>query len=263
MTPGAPLSPGIVAALHARGRVFIPYVTAGLPGVDPTLLRSLQDAGADALEVGIPFSDPVMDGPVIQEASHRALEAGTTPEDALRLVREAALDIPVAVMTYLNPVLTHGEKRFAAMAAEAGVGGAIVPDLPVDEADGWIAACRAVGVASVFLAAPNSSPARLERIAGVSDGFVYCVSTFGVTGARDALAGSAEGVVHALRQLTTTPLVVGVGISTPLQAAQACTFADGVVVGSALVRALLEDPPGAAVELARSFRAACRPPVRP
>lgn len=241
------------------GRSFVPYVTAGFPGVDAGLLRALQEAGADALEVGIPFSDPVMDGPVIQEASRRALEAGATPERALSLVREAGLEVPVAVMTYLNPVLAVGRERFAAAAAEAGVSGVIVPDLPVDEAGEWLDACAGAGVAPVLLAAPNAGPERLEAIGRMGAGFVYCVSTLGVTGARDELSASADGVVASVRPFTDLPLLVGVGISTPEHAARACSFADGVVVGTAIVEPLLRGDTAEALERARAFRTATRP----
>jgi tryptophan synthase alpha chain len=246
-----------LADIRSRGaKAFVPYVTAGLPGVDAELLRALARAGADAMEVGIPFSDPVMDGPVIQEASRRALAEGATTHTALELVEEADLRIPVALMTYLNPVVAFGEDRFVSASAAAGVSGVIVPDLPVDEAGDWTAFCRRADVAPVFLAAPNTSNDRLELVADASRGFVYCVSTFGVTGARESLAGSARDVVERLRSITDTPLLVGVGISTPEQAAEACRFADGVVVGSALVRPLLDGDPGAAVKLAESIRAA-------
>lgn len=248
------------AALRARreagGRAFVPYVTGGLPGVDAELLRALAEAGADAIEVGIPFSDPVMDGGVIQEASRRALEVGARPLDVVGVVAEAALGIPVVVMTYYNPVRRLGEERFCEAAAAAGVVGVIVPDLPVDEARGWRERCLAHGIAAVFLAAPGSSPERLRAVAAAARGFVYCVSTYGVTGEREELAGTAEEVVRALRPLTDVPLLVGVGIGTPKQAASACAFADGVIVGSALVRRLLAADHEGALELARAFRAA-------
>lgn len=240
----------------AGGRAFVPYVTGGLDGVDADLLRDLAAAGADAIEVGIPFSDPVMDGGVIQEASRRALEAGTRPEDVLRTIHRASVDVPVAVMTYFNPVLRHGVRAFLDDAADAGVAGVIVPDLPVDEADDVAAACRSAGVAPVFLAAPGTSPQRLRAIAALGGGFVYCVATYGVTGEREALSGTAAQVVEALRPLTDLPLLVGVGIGTPEQAAEACRFADGVVVGSTLVRHLLEGDRDAAVRLAGAFREA-------
>jgi tryptophan synthase alpha chain len=224
--------------------------------VDAALLRALEGVGADAIEVGIPFSDPVMDGGVIQEASRLALEAGTRPGDVLDTVAEADLEVPVAVMTYLNPVLRRGSEVFLDDAARAGVTGAIVPDLPVDEAEDLARACRAAGVDPVLLAAPGSGPDRLAAIAGLAGGFVYCVATYGVTGARETLADAAGEVVGALRPLTDLPLLVGVGIGTPEQAAQACGFADGVIVGSALVRHLLAGDREAALGIAARFRAA-------
>jgi tryptophan synthase alpha chain len=242
--------------LDAGGRAFVPYVTGGLAGVDAELLRGLEEAGADAIEVGIPFSDPVMDGPVIQEASRRALEDGATPSSVLGTVKEAGLRVPVAVMTYANPVWHAGLEAFLEACVDAGVSGAIVPDLPVDEASEWTSACAEASVAPIFLAAPGSSEARLRAIGETSRGFVYCVATYGVTGERERLAETAAELVGRLRPLTDRPLVVGVGIAEPDQAAEACAFADGVVVGSALVRPLLEGDRGAALALAGAFRVA-------
>jgi tryptophan synthase alpha chain len=244
------------ARLKERGRILVPYVTGGLPGVDPDLLRWLEEAGADAIEVGIPFSDPVMDGPVVQEASRRALAAGATRERILATVERAGLGIPVVLMTYLNPVWARGFAAFLEDAASAGASGVVVPDLPVDEAAGWTAACAAAGVAPVFLAAPGTGPGRLRAVAEASRGFVYCVSTYGVTGERDALATTAEELVASLRPLTDLPLLVGVGIATPAQAEEACRFADGVVVGSAIVRRLLRGDREGAVRLTAAFREA-------
>jgi tryptophan synthase alpha chain len=251
------------AALRRRradgGRAFVPYVTGGYHGVDAKLLRTLADAGADAVEVGIPFSDPVMDGGVIQEASRVALETGTRPRDVLATIEEAALDVPVAVMTYVNPVYRIGFDRFLGDAVTAGITGAIVPDLPVDEAGEWAARCSAHGVASVLLAAPGTAPERLARIGAEGHGFVYCVTTYGVTGARGRLADTARPLVEALRPLTDLPLLVGVGIATADQAAAACAFADGVIVGSAIMEPLLAGDRDAIPGLAASFRAAIRP----
>ena len=244
------------ARVAAGQKLFVPYVTGGLAGVDATLLRALADAGADAVEVGLPFSDPVMDGPVIQEASRRALEAGAGPLAVFGLIADAALQVPVAVMTYVNPVLAYGQERFAADAAAAGVSGFIVPDLPVDEADGWLAICASHAQAPVLLAAPNSSPERLTRIAASSEGFVYCVGTFGVTGRRAALADGAHTLVEALRPLTATPLLIGVGVSTPEQAAEASGFADGAVVGTALVEPLLSGDRAETLRRAEAFHMA-------
>jgi tryptophan synthase alpha chain len=234
----------------------VPYVTGGAPGFDAGVLRGLEAAGADAVEVGIPFSDPVMDGGVIQEASRLALEAGATPERVLATVAEAGLAVPVAVMTYANPVWHLGPDRFLAACASAGVSGVIVPDLPVDEAAGWLDTCGRAGLAPVLLAAPGTGDARLTEIATASRGFVYCVATYGVTGARERLAETASELVARLRPLTDRPLLVGVGIGTPEQAAQACGFADGVVVGSALVGSLLEGDRTGVLGLADAFRAA-------
>jgi tryptophan synthase alpha chain len=238
------------------GRCFVPYVTGGLPGVDGDLLRALEDAGADAIEVGIPFSDPVMDGGVIQEASRRALEAGTTPVDVLSLVEGASLGVPVAAMTYVNPVSRMGGDRFLDRATAAGISGVIVPDLPVDEASSWIDACVARDVAPVLLVAPGERDERLRRTAQAARGFVYCVATYGVTGARESLAATAAAVVSAMRPLTDLPLLVGVGIGDAEQARAACEFADGVIVGSAIVRPLLDGDRDGAVALAAEFRRA-------
>ena len=240
----------------AGGRAFVPYVTGGLAGVDADLLRGIEAAGADAVEVGIPFSDPVMDGGVIQEASRLALEGGTRPTDVLKTIQLADLAIPVVAMTYYNPVLRPGEDAFLEAASAADVQGVIVPDLPVDEAGDWIERCERRGVAPVFLAAPGSSTERLGSIAAAARGFVYCVATYGVTGERQRLAETAREVVGALRLLTDVPLLVGVGVGTPEQAAQACTFADGVIVGSAIVRRLLEGDRDGALELTAGFREA-------
>jgi len=241
---------------HGGGRAFVPYVTGGFPGVDASLLRKLAATGADAIEVGIPFSDPVMDGGVIQAASARALEAGATPTTVLAAIGEAGLDVPVAVMTYVNPVYRRGVEVFVDDAASAGVGGLIVPDLPVDESADLEAAGAERGLDVVLLAAPGTADARLAEIGRRSRGFVYCVATYGVTGARERLGEAARGVVDGLRPHTDLPLLVGVGIGSPEQAADACGFADGVVVGSALMAPLVDGDPDRTIELATSFRAA-------
>jgi tryptophan synthase alpha chain len=252
--------PDLEQALRARrdggGRAFVPYVTGGLTGVDAAFLRRLAEAGADAIEVGIPFSDPVMDGGVIQAASAAALEAGATTGGVLATVAEAVLDLPIAVMSYVNPILRLGVERFLDEAVAAGVSGLIVPDLPVDEAEALDAACAARGVDAVLLAAPGADPARLRLIAAASRGFVYCVATYGVTGARTSLGGTAEELVAALRPLTDLPLLVGVGIGTPEQAGAASAFADGVIVGSALMERVVGGDREGALELVGSLRGA-------
>ena len=244
------------ARKEAGGAAFVPYVTVGFPGVDASLLQGLEQAGADALEVGIPFSDPVMDGGVIQEASRHSLEAGTTPATVLATIADASLSIPVAVMTYVNPVFRMGLPAFCDRAREAGVDGIIVPDVPVDEIDEILDAAGARDIDTVLLAAPGTTSTRLSLIAERARGFVYCVATYGVTGARDSLAGTAETLVGQLCPMTDLPLLVGVGIATPEQASQASTFADGVIVGSALMAGMLDDDREGVLRLAADFREA-------
>ena len=252
------LETALRAVKDSGNRAFVPYVTGGFAGVDAGLLRGLQGAGADAVEVGIPFSDPVMDGGVVQEASRRSLEAGTTPPVVLATIAEAALSIPVAVMTYVNPVVRIGLAAFLDQARDAGVSGIIVPDVPVDEADALRAESEARDIDAVLLAAPGSSPERIELIAEGAHGFIYCVATYGVTGARDRLSDTARAVVGSMRSHTDLPLLVGVGIATPEQAAEACGFADGVIVGSALMAEMIDGRSDRMLELAAAFRLATR-----
>ena len=251
------------AALQARreagGRAFVPYVTGGYPGVDAGLLRRLAAAGADAIEVGIPFSDPVMDGGVIQEASAEALRAGARITDVLGTIREADTDVPVAVMTYVNPVYRHGIAGFLDDAADAGVTGLIVPDLPVDESEELASASAERGIDAVLLAAPGAREGRLAEIGRRSRGFVYCVATYGVTGAREHVEDSAAAVVAGMRPHTDLPLLLGVGIGSPEQAAEVCAFADGVVVGSVLMSRIVGGDVEGAMRLAADFRAALPP----
>jgi tryptophan synthase alpha chain len=250
------LEQALRARREAGGRAFVPYVTGGFDGVDAALLRELETIGADAIEVGIPFSDPVMDGGVIQEASRRSLEGGTRPRDVLATIEAAAVSIPVAVMTYVNPVYRIGFEAFATAASDVGVAGVIVPDLPVDEAGSFVAVCAEHGVDAVLLAAPDTGADRRREIAAHAHGFVYCVATYGVTGARDELAPTARALVEGLRPDTDLPLLIGVGIGTPEQAAAACAFADGVIVGSALMARIVEGDRDGAIELASRFRSA-------
>lgn len=236
--------------------LFVPYVTAGLPSVDAALLRGLVAAGADAIEVGVPFSDPIMDGGVIQKASEIALAAGFHPRDAFALVAEAKVNVPVLLMTYYNPILAMGENAWIAAALEAGVAGFIVPDLPVDESAAFATSCAQAGLALVYLAAPGASEERLAMIAEASTGFIYCVAAYGVTGAREDLGSTAQDLVASLRSITDKALLVGVGITTPEHAKAAVAFADGVIVGSAIVRALIEDGSDGALKVAKGFKEA-------
>ena len=248
------LEEALRARRDAGGRAFVPYVTGGYPGVDAALLRRLEAAGADAIEVGIPFSDPVMDGGVIQDASAEALRLGVRPTDVLATIREAAIDVPVAVMTYVNPVYRHGIASFLDEVVASAVAGMIVPDVPVDESAELEEAAVARSLDAVLLAAPGSTSERLAQIGRRSRGFVYCAATYGVTGARDHLDEAARALVEALRPHTDLPLLLGVGIGSPQVATEACTFADGVVVGSALMARVAVGDLDGAVALAGAFR---------
>jgi tryptophan synthase alpha chain len=243
-------------AARDRGRkLLVPYVTGGFPGWAHAV-EACAEAGADAIEVGIPFSDPVMDGPTIQEASERALASGATPQDIVRtMARLDAGGVPLVVMTYYNIVHRSGNERFAASLAEAGVAGAIVPDLPLEEVGPWAAAADAAGVDTVLLAAPTGSDERLAAICARSRGWVYGIGLLGVTGERDELARSALEIAARLKGLTDLPVLVGVGVSNAEQAAEVAAVADGVIVGSALVRRLLD---GGGPEAAGAFVAELR-----
>jgi tryptophan synthase alpha chain len=237
------------ARRRAEGRAaFVPFLTAGDPSLDRTVEAAveLERAGADVLELGVPFSDPLADGPVIQRASERALVRGVTLEAVLGVVRRIRerSELPLLLFSYFNPLLQRGLDRLAGEAAEAGVDGVLVTDLPPEEADGWLRAARGANLDTVFLAAPTSPPERLRRVAEASRGFVYAISRTGVTGERRALSDEAAPLVARLRGLTDVPVALGFGLSTPEQVAEAGKVADGVVVGSALVRFLEEQPEG-------------------
>jgi len=238
-------------------KLLITYVTGGL-GADWTVaLEAMVAAGADLVEIGIPFSDPVMDGPTIQEASVRALECGATPASILDQVASLNIGVPLVAMTYYNLVYRAGHHRFAEMLAAGGVRGAIIPDLPLEESGEWEKDAAASGVASVLLAAPVTPDDRLDEICARSHGFVYGVNLMGVTGERASLAGSAAVLARRLKERTDKPVVMGFGISTPEQALESAREADGVVVASALMRLLLDGGGPAAVgEAVGAFRAA-------
>lgn len=263
MSVNAPLLETTLAARRGEGhKLLVPYLMGGLGVEWVHCAEAAAAAGADALEVGIPFSDPMIDGPVIQEAGLRAISAGTTPSGVLAGIAGASIGIPVAVMTYYNIVLRAGHRRMARELAEAGVSGSIVADLPLEELDPWAAEADQAGVATVLLVAPSTPPARVARICARSRGFVYAVSRMGVTGERERTGEEMESVVARIRAVSDAPVLVGVGISTPEQAREACRVADGVVVGSALVRRLLEGGgPEAAHDLVASFREAIDAPL--
>jgi tryptophan synthase alpha chain len=234
------LEPTLRAARDRGRKLLVPYITGGLGSDWVDVLRAVADAGADAVEIGIPFSDPVMDGPVIQQASEQALAGGATPMSILDGLRGHDSGVPLAVMTYYNICFHMGHERFARSLADAGVAAAILPDLPLEEAGPWCEAADAAGVETVLLAAPTAPDERLPRICARSRGFVYAVGLLGVTGERAELATTATTIAARLKAVTDTPVLVGVGISNAAQAVEASAVADGVVIGSALMRVLLD-----------------------
>jgi len=229
------------ARLRARGeRALLPYFTAGDPSLADTRRLVIEAArrGADVIELGVPFSDPLADGPVIQRAGSRALAAGTTVARVLETVSglRAEIDVPLVLLTYYNPVLAFGLKAFARTAVDAGVDGAIVADMPPEESEPLAAEADAVGLDLVYMLAPTSTPPRVRLIAKKSRGFVYVVSLTGVTGERQELPADLATQIGVLRRATTMPVCVGFGISTPAQVATVGRIADGAAVGSAIVR---------------------------
>jgi tryptophan synthase alpha chain len=247
-TAVGPLEAALRAGRDAGRKLLVPYVTGGLGDDWVDVVRAVADAGADAVEVGIPFSDPVMDGPVIQQASERALAAGATPVAVVDQLRGVDAGVPLAVMTYYNICFHAGHERFARDLAAAGIAGAILPDLPLEEVGPWARAADDAGVETVLLAAPTAPDERLPRICARARGFVYAVGLLGVTGERAELASSATVIAGRLKAVTDKPVLIGVGVSNAAQAVEASRVADGVVIGSALVRRLLdgEGPAGAA-----------------
>lgn len=226
---------------------LVAYVTCGDPDLATTrdIVLAALEAGADIIELGVPFSDPVADGPVIQRASERAVRKGTTLAQVLTLaseIRQQSQSAGLLVFSYLNPVLQMGWTKFCRVARMAGIDGALITDLPFEESAEYVACMRAHGLATVFLAAPTSTDARLRQIAAACTGFVYAVARTGVTGARTQLSGDAESLVRRLRRVTRLPVAVGFGISTPEQFAAVGRFADAGVVGSAIVQAIEQNP---------------------
>ncbi len=233
-------------AARAEGRAaLVGYLPAGFPDVDGGIeaLRAMVESGCDAIEIGLPYSDPVMDGPTIQAAAQQALERGVRTKDVLRTVEAvAATGVPALVMTYWNPVERYGPARFAADLAAAGGAGLITPDLTPDSAEEWIAAADSHDLDKVFLVAPSSTDARLAMTTAACRGFVYATAVMGVTGARATSSELAEPLVRRAKATTDLPVAVGVGVGTGDQAAEVAAYADGVIVGSAFVRALLDHP---------------------
>ena len=220
----------------------MPYLCAGDPNPELTakLLLTLEAAGADLIELGVPFSDPIADGPTVQRASERALAHSISLQQILEIVRSLReqTEIPIALMSYYNPIFRMGEAAFCKAAQEAGVDGLIVPDLPPEQAQPLLEIAPKYNLATIFLAAPTSPPERMQLIASVSTGFIYCVSVTGVTGARATLSDEIGPMITELRKHTDKPISVGFGVSTPEQAKQVANIADGVIVGSAIINVI-------------------------
>ena len=246
-----------LAAVKAEGRAaLIGYLPVGFPTVEGSIeaMVAMVEAGVDAVEVGIPYSDPVLDGPVIQEAAAAALAGGTRVADAFAAVKAVSeAGAPAVVMSYYNPMLQYGLERFADDLAAAGGSGAITPDLTPDVADAWISAATARGLDRIFLIAPSSTPERLHMTVGASTGFVYAASLMGVTGERTTVGDAAEALVGRARDAGAPVVCVGLGVSTSEHAAKVAAYADGVIVGSAFVRPLLDAAdPSAGIEALRT-----------
>ena len=255
----------IAAAFASSGKraALMPYLMGGFPTLDGSraIGEAYADAGADLVELGVPFSDPLADGPVIHAAGTEALAAGATVHDVLEVGRTLAEAVPVVLMCYANLVLARGPERFADELAQRGISGLIVPDLPLEEAEDALAACDAAGLALVPLVAPTSPPDRLAAIGAGARGFVYTVSVTGTTGERGALAGDLSGIIARVKAVSDVPVALGFGIGTPEAAAAAAgAGADGVIIGSRLVRAAAESerPADAVRDLVAEFAEALR-----
>jgi len=245
---------------EGRKKCFVGFVTAGDPSLDRTVevALDLEGAGVDILELGVPFSDPLADGPVIQRASERALRRGTTLAEVLKLVRRirSRSEMPLLLFSYCNPLMRRGLDRLAGEAADLGIDGVLVTDLPPEEARTWLDVASAARLETVFLASPTSPEERLRLVVEASTGFVYALSRTGVTGERDHLSEEASPLVTRIRALSNKPVALGFGISNPEQVAAAAAVADGVVVGTALVRFLEEQPDGDIAERVRWLKSA-------
>lgn len=245
---------------------LIGYLPAGFPTRDDSvrLLRAMVEAGVDIVEVGLPYSDPLMDGPVIQAAADQALRGGTTPADVISIAGDVAqTGAATVVMSYWNPVERFGVDAFARELAAAGGCGVITPDLTPEESGAWAAATRENDIDRIYLVAPSSTDERLRTVSDACSGFVYAASTMGVTGARTSVSGAAETLVARVRRVTDLPVAVGLGVSTGEQAAEIAAYADGVIVGSAFIKLILEAPgieeaEAAVAALARELAAGVR-----
>lgn len=224
--------------------LLMPYTTGGYPTMEGCrqVLKAFVAGGADMIELGVPFSDPLADGPVVQASTQIALDEGVTPDDVLSLASEFSSHLPVVFLVYYNCVLAYGQERFVEAAAAAGVDGLIIPDLPVDEADDFVEICRANGVDLILLVAPTTTTERIKMVAGKASGFIYCVSVTGVTGARTALSDELPDFLGRIKAETDIPLAVGFGVSSPEHADVVARHADGVIIGSRLIKMIAEAP---------------------
>ena len=253
-----------IAKAFASGKAFIPFITVGDPDIDTTyeIVTAAAEAGADLIELGIPFSDPTAEGPVIQEASLRALEAGTTTDKVFELViklRET-VTVPMVFMTYANVVFSYGADRFISRCAEVGIDGLILPDIPYEEKGEFVDITRQYGVDLISLIAPTSED-RISMIASEAEGFIYVVSSLGVTGVRSSITTDISSLTSKIREVTDVPCAIGFGISTPEQASEMSKCADGVIVGSAIMKIVAEygkDAPSHVADYVKSMKDAIR-----
>lgn len=252
--PPASLEAHLRARRDAGRKLLVPYLTGGL-GDWTEHLRAIADAGADAIEVGIPFSDPAMDGPIIQQASERALREGTTPGEIFAALRGVDAGVPLLAMTYYNLVFHMGEERFAGEMVEAGLSGMILPDVPMEEQGPWRAAADAAGIETILLAGPVTPDDRLARVCQQSRGYVYGVNLMGITGERAAIGEQSTVLAKRMKALTDLPVLMGFGVSGPEQAVEVSAHADGAIVGTAIVRRIME---GESPEQVHAFVASLR-----
>jgi tryptophan synthase alpha chain len=229
--------------LFKKGKAFIPFITAGDPSPEITkeLILMMAEEGAGLVEIGIPFSDPIAEGPVIQAADERALNQGITVDDIFDMVKSIRTqsDIPLAFMTYVNPVLVYGPDRFMKNCSASGIDAVIVPDLPFEERQELKPFCEKYGIDMIYMIAPTSKE-RIEKIASEAEGFLYCVSSLGVTGVRSIISNEAEAMIRQVKSIKDIPCAIGFGISTPEQAGAIAAYSDGIIVGSAIIRIIAE-----------------------
>lgn len=229
--------------LFKKGKAFIPFITAGDPSPEITkeLILMMAEEGAGLVEIGIPFSDPIAEGPVIQAADERALSQGITVDDIFDMVKSIRTqsDIPLAFMTYVNPVLVYGPDRFMKNCSASGIDAVIVPDLPFEERQELKPFCEKYGIDLIYMIAPTSKE-RIEKIASEAEGFLYCVSSLGVTGVRSIISNETEAMIRQVKSIKDIPCAIGFGISTPEQAGAIAAYSDGIIVGSAIIRIIAE-----------------------